>query len=85
MSPSGLPIQVKPTFAEPGLPAFNFPQGGLSDTDSVAGAIAIGGGSGSGSSSGSSSLGSYGGTGSGVAGAIVATLSGRGRFIHPPS
>jgi hypothetical protein len=72
-SPSGLPVQVKPTFAEPGLPAFNFPQGGLSDTGGVAGAVTIGGGSGSGSSSGPSSLGSYSGTGSGVADAIVAT------------
>jgi hypothetical protein len=73
VSPSGLPVQVKPTFAERGLPAFNFPQGGLSDTGGVVGAVTIGGGSGSGWSSGSSSLGSYGGTGSGVAGAIVAT------------
>jgi hypothetical protein len=26
--PSGLPVQVKPTFQEPGLPAFTFPTGG---------------------------------------------------------
>jgi hypothetical protein len=26
--PSGLPVQVKPTFQEPGLPAFSFPVGG---------------------------------------------------------
>lgn len=69
VSPNGLPVQVNPTFPEPGLPAFNFPQGGLSDTGGVAGAVSIGGGSGSGSGA----LGSYGGTGSGVAGAIIAT------------
>jgi hypothetical protein len=68
ISPNGLPVQVKPTFPEPGLPAFNFPQSGLSDTGGVIGAVTIGGGSGSGSS-----LGSYSGTGSGVSGAIVAT------------
>jgi len=75
VSPNGLPVQVQPTFPEPGLPAFNFPQGGLSDTGGVSGAVTTGSGSGSGSdSSGSgSSLGSYSGTGSGVAGAIVAT------------
>jgi len=73
VSPNGLPVQVNPTFPEPGLPAFTFPQGGLSDTGSVAGAVTIVGGSGSGSGSGSASLGSYSGTGSGVAGAIVAT------------
>jgi hypothetical protein len=29
--PNGLPVQVQPTFAEPGLPAFSFPDGsGLS-------------------------------------------------------
>ncbi|HKI13678.1 MAG TPA: BPSL0067 family protein [Roseiarcus sp.] len=75
VSPNGLPVQVNPTFPEPGLPAFSFPQGGLSDTGGVAGAVTIGGGSGSGSGSGadSASLGSYSGTGSGVAGAIIAT------------
>src|SRR5277367_6103766 len=73
VSPNGLPVQVNPTFPETGLPAFTFPQGGLSDTGSVAGAVTIDGGSGSGSGSGSASLGSYSGTGSGVAGAIVAT------------
>src|SRR5271165_5182377 len=73
VSPNGLPVQVNPTFPEPGLPAFSFPQGGLSDTGGVAGAVTINGGSGSGSGSGSASLGSYSGTGSGVAGAIIAT------------
>ena len=28
VSPSGLPAQVRPTYPEPGLPAFNFTQGG---------------------------------------------------------
>src|SRR5580700_5322529 len=28
VSPSGLPAQVRPTYPEPGLPAFTFPQGG---------------------------------------------------------
>ncbi len=71
VSPNGLPVQVKPTFPEPGLPAFNFPQGGLSDTGGVSGAVTTG--SGSDSSGSGSSLGSYSGTGSGVAGAILAT------------
>ena len=26
--PNGLPVQVKPTYSEPGLPAFSFPTGG---------------------------------------------------------
>ena len=73
VSPNGLPVQVNPTFPEPGLPAFSFPQGGLSDTGGVAGAVTIDGGSGSGSGSDSASLGSYSGTGSGVVGAIVAS------------
>src|SRR5208282_6722990 len=71
VSPNGLPVQVHPTFPEPGLPAFNFPQGGLSDTGGVAGAVTVPGGSDSGSTTDSNS-GSYSGTGSGVAGAIVA-------------
>src|SRR5271169_233674 len=41
VSPNGLPVQVNPTFPEPGLPAFTFPQGGLSDTGSVAGAVTM--------------------------------------------
>jgi hypothetical protein len=28
VSPNGLPAQVRPTYPEPGLPAFSFPQGG---------------------------------------------------------
>jgi hypothetical protein len=73
VSPNGLPVQVNPTFPEPGLPAFSFPQGGLSDTGGVAGAVTIDGSLGSASDSGSASLGSYSGAGSGVAGAIIAT------------
>src|ERR1700691_5199382 len=29
VSPSGLPAQVRPSYPEPGLPAFPFPQGGV--------------------------------------------------------
>jgi len=60
--PSGLPVQVKPTFQEPYGPSFSFPQGGVVDTGGVAGATDT-----------SSSTGGYSGTGSGVAGATVAT------------
>jgi hypothetical protein len=28
VSPSGLPVQVRPTYPEPGLPAFSFPKEG---------------------------------------------------------
>ncbi len=70
VSPNGLPVQVNPTFSEPGLPAFSFPQGGLSDTGGVEGAVTTGG---SGSGTDSASLGSYSGAGAGVAGAIVAS------------
>ena len=45
MLPNGLPVQVVPTFQEPGLPAFSFPDGS---------GLAVGG-SGSGSDSGSGS------------------------------
>jgi hypothetical protein len=60
--PSGLPVQVKPTFQEPYGPSFSFPQGGVVDTGGVAGATDT-----------SSSTGGYSGTGSGVAGATVAS------------
>ncbi len=63
--PSGLPTQVVPAFPEPGLPAFTFPQQNLTDTGGVTGATAATG-------TGSSDL-TFGGTGSGVAGAILAT------------
>jgi hypothetical protein len=29
VSPNGLPAQVRPTYPEPGLPSFNFPQGAV--------------------------------------------------------
>jgi hypothetical protein len=29
VSPNGLPAQVRPTYPEPGLPTFSFPQGGV--------------------------------------------------------
>ena len=35
MSPSGLPAQVRPTYPEPGLPAFSFPQGGVTQQSGV--------------------------------------------------
>lgn len=60
--PSGLPVQVKPTFQEPYGPSFSFPQGGTTDTGAVTGATDT-----------SSTTGGYSGTGSGVAGATVAT------------
>ena len=67
VTPSGLPVQVKPTFAEPGAPQFNFPEGGLVDTGAVQGATDAGDGNGDGGSGG------YAGTGSGVGDATVAT------------
>jgi hypothetical protein len=60
--PSGLPVQVKPTFQEPYGPSFSFPQGGLVDTGGVAGATDA-----------SSGTGGFSGTGNGVAGATVAS------------
>ena len=60
--PSGLPVQVKPTFQEPYGPSFSFPQGGVVDTGGVAGAVDA-----------SSGTGGFSGTGSGVAGATVAS------------
>ena len=46
VSPNGLPVQVNPTFPEPGLPPFNFPQGRLFGHGGVASAVTIGDGSG---------------------------------------
>ena len=34
VSPSGLPAQVRPTYPEPGLPAFSFPTGGVTGAGS---------------------------------------------------
>ncbi len=58
--PNGLPVQVHPTFLEPGLPAFSFPSGGSS---SVGGSSSSGGGSVGGGSVGSSGSVSTGGSG----------------------
>jgi hypothetical protein len=44
--PNGLPVQVKPTYSEPGLPAFSFPTGGGSP-----GSVDTGNGGGDGSTS----------------------------------
>jgi hypothetical protein len=53
--PNGLPIQVHPTFSEPGLPAFSFPAGGSSSVGgSSSGAYGSGGSSGGSVSSGGS-------------------------------
>lgn len=62
--PNGLPVQVVPTYPEPGLPSFKYPEG-APDTGGVPGATDIGAGTG-GDGSG------YAGTGDGVAGATVA-------------
>ena len=53
--PNGLPVQVHPTFSEPGLPAFSFPIGGSSSVGgSSSGAYDSGGSSGGSVSSGGS-------------------------------
>src|SRR5271165_6701537 len=52
--PSGLPVQVHPTFSEPGLPAFSFPVGGSSSAGGSSSSVDGSGGSGSGGSSGGS-------------------------------
>ncbi|RBP05213.1 hypothetical protein DFR50_1353 [Roseiarcus fermentans] len=54
--PSGLPVQVHPTFPEPGLPAFSFPAGGSSSLGGSSGSVGDGG-------SGSGGSGSTGGSG----------------------
>jgi hypothetical protein len=51
--PDGLPVQVKPTFQEPGLPAFSFPVGGSSSVGGSTSSVDGSGGSGSVSNSGS--------------------------------
>jgi hypothetical protein len=57
--PNGLPVQVKPTYSEPGLPAFSFPTSGESLLGGSTGSVDTGNGgdgstsAGSGSSSGS--------------------------------
>jgi hypothetical protein len=47
--PSGLPVQVKPTFQEPGLPAFSFPVGSSSSVDGSSSSVDNSGGSSGGS------------------------------------
>src|SRR5271156_1543735 len=47
--PNGLPVQVKPTYSEPGLPAFSFPTGGGSLLGGSTGSVDTGDGSSSGS------------------------------------
>ena len=73
VSPNGLPVQVNPTFPEPGLPAFSFPQGGFRTRAASPARSRSAAARGAGRALASASLGSYSGTGSGVAGAIVAT------------
>lgn len=64
---SGLPVQIVPAFPEPGLPTYSYPGGGqlLVDTGAVTGATDI-------QTDGSSTV-TFSGTGSGVAGATVAS------------
>ena len=64
---SGLPVQIKPTFQEPGLPAFSFPTGGT--TGGTTG-TSSGAGSGASSTTGATST----GTGSTDAGSDALTL-----------
>ena len=58
--PQGLPVQVKPTFTEPGLPQFTFPTSGGS---LLGGSADVGGGNGSGDGSTSPGGGSTAGSG----------------------
>ena len=44
--PSGLPVQVKPTFSEPGLPAFSFPTAGSSSLGGSSSSVDDSGGNG---------------------------------------
>jgi len=56
--PSGLPVQVHPTFPEPGLPAFSFPSGGASSVGGATSGVDTSGGSASTGDSGGSTSGS---------------------------
>jgi hypothetical protein len=49
--PNGLPVQVRPTYSEPGLPAFSFPTGGGSLLGGSPGSVGTSGGGGDGSTS----------------------------------
>src|SRR5277367_7058849 len=53
--PNGLPVQVKPTFSEPGLPVFSFPTGGGSLLGGSTGSVDTGAGGGDASAGGGSS------------------------------
>jgi len=44
--PNGLPVQVHPTFPEPGLPAFSFPVGGASSLGGPSSSVDTNGGTG---------------------------------------
>jgi hypothetical protein len=59
--PNGLPVQVKPTYSEPGLPAFSFPTAGGSLLGGSTGSVDTGNGDGGGSTS--AGTGSSGGSG----------------------
>ena len=61
--PNGLPVQVKPTYSEPGLPAFSFPTGGGSLLGGSTGSVDTGNGGGGGDGSTSAGSGSSGGSG----------------------
>jgi len=49
--PNGLPVQVKPTYSEPGLPTFSFPTGGGSLLGGSPGSVDTGNGGGDGGTS----------------------------------
>jgi hypothetical protein len=49
--PNGLPVQVKPTYSEPGLPAFSFPTSGGSLLGGSTGSVDTGAGGGDGNTS----------------------------------
>ena len=59
--PNGLPVQVKPTYSEPGLPAFSFPTSGGSLLGGSTGSVDTGNGGGDGSTSAGSGSSSGGG------------------------
>src|ERR1700689_419223 len=53
--PNGLPVQVKPTYSEPGLPAFSFPTSGGSLLGGSTGSVDTGNGGDGSTSAGSGS------------------------------
>ena len=58
--PNGLPVQVKPTYSEPGLPAFSFPTSGGSLLGGSPGSVDTGNGGGGSTSAGGGSSGGSG-------------------------